>query len=178
MGPSPSPRARRRNVDKRRQIFQDFKRLWKYSGHGVYKVNAARGASHDDGERTQTTRHLRINFGETFAEGEAFYSDPDRDRFVAYLLHAASKGAVAKNADVSRVFVAKRKGGNYDVDDGEIRRIGCTRKDLYELFRGFPTADERVRVEGGGRALVFAHDALVTARTTESPTTARPTLPC
>lgn len=168
MGP-PTP-STLRHVDVRRQIFQDFKRLWKYSGHGVYKVNAGdRDASDEGGERAQITHHLRANFGETFAEGAPFYSDPDRDRFVAYLLHAASKGAVAKNADVSRVFTSKDNARQYDVDDDAIRDLGCTRGALYELFRGFPTADERVRVKDGGRALVFARD--------DTPATARTTAP-
>lgn len=143
----------RRNVDKRRQMFQDFKRLWKYSGHGVYKVNTHGVSSF--GERSQITHHLRINFGETFAKGKTFYSKPDREHFVAYLLHAASKGNTVRNADVSRVFVSK--GINYNVDDKEIRRLGCTREELYELFRGLPTANKSVRLNDS-RALVFAND--------------------
>ena len=97
------------------------------------------------GERTLITFHLRLSFGDTFAEGAYFYKKPNAKKFVACLLHVASGGRVSKHADTSRLFVKNIGKNTYRVDEAEMNRLGCTMADLYETLRRTPGAKAKYR---------------------------------
>lgn len=142
---SKSPKGKR-NVDKRRDIFHDFARLYRFSGHGMYKyfVDGA-----PNGERENVTFHLRRNFGETFDVGAFFYKNPDRKIFLAYIMHAASGSLFPKDADLDlgELFNTGAKKNNYEVNEELIERLGCTKQDLHDLFSTLPSAHHASRAK-------------------------------
>lgn len=142
---SKSPKGKR-NVDKRRDIFHDFARLYRFSGHGMYKyfVDGA-----PKGERGNVTFHLRRNFGETFDVGAFFYKNPDRKKFLAYIMHAASGSLFPKDTDLDlgELFNTGAKQNNYQVNEELIERLGCTKQDLHDLFSTLPSAHHASRAK-------------------------------
>ena len=152
---SPSASPVLRNVDKRRQLYADFKRLYRYSGHGVYKEDADGAPS---GEREKVTFYLRRNFGETFADGAFFYENPDRNLFLSHVLRAAAGAAFRSIPDPSALFVPHSN--FYLVDENALARLGCSRKNLYDLFDDLPRLYADSRGEHG-RPIVLAADGPV-----------------
>ena len=151
-----------RNVDKRRQLFCDFKRLYRHSGHGVYKETVDGAPA---GERERVTFHLRRNFGETFAEGAFFYKNPDRNLFLSHILRAGTGAAIPRDADLSGLFVTRNN--YYSVDENAMARLGCSKQALYDLFSALPRGLER------GRPIVLTAEGPLGQEVTRDPA-ARP----
>lgn len=170
----PRDGKRMRNVDGRRELHMAFKRFYKYSGHGVYR-EIVDGAP--QGEREIVTFHLRRNFGATFNEGAFFYKNPDRKKFLAYIMHAASRGRVPKDADIdlSKLF-EERKKKCYHVNAEYMQRLGCTKDDLRDLFSTLPSTHHTSRAKNArplildedGPREVMPREAVDTAETAET----------
>lgn len=105
------------------------------------------------GPRERITYTLRFIFGDTFATGSFWYSNPDADQFIASLLHVASGGRVSIAADISGLFV-RRANGTFHVCEVALRRLACTTQELRELLRRTPGALAEFRAVNAAPLLI------------------------
>ena len=105
------------------------------------------------GDRVRITYKLVYLFGETFAKGAFWYSNPDVNSFIASLLHIASWGRVSVTANVTGLFV-KEINATFRVCPNTLHRLGCTTQELFELLRRTPGAPLIYRASNAAPLLV------------------------
>jgi hypothetical protein len=118
--------------------------------------------------RQRTTSLLRLLFGDTFAEGAFWWSNPDSHLFITSLLHMASGGRISTTANIDGLFVRRKnvKGDNekFFVCRTTLRRLGCTDQELFELLRRMPGAAVKHRHPNAAPLIVPVPDEVADIR--------------